>query len=341
MRNIHYSKKTRSFFEGWYLKHDNGKNSIAFIPSVHFDKNCIAKAFIQIITESGSYTADFEFKDFFAAKKKFEIKIGNNKFSESGISVDINLPRFTCRGKIYYGRFTPLKYNIMGPFSIVPKMECNHGILSLTHRLSGSLNINGKEIDFNNGYGYIERDWGKSFPKTYTWLHFKEDGSENTISVSIADIPFLKMNFRGLIAVVYENGKEYRLATYNGGKVIYKRKFIGIYGLRLPFCVSRVREVHSVHVKTATVARLCRDFPFAKYALKNISDDEIIIKKRKYVLKIFPDCSEGQPLKAPVLGDMARTIKENIACLVKVEFYKGKKCIFKRISNRTSFERVY
>ena len=180
----------------------------------------------------------------------------------------------------------------MGPFCLVPKMECNHGILSLVHKLSGSLNINGEEINFDDGYGYIEKDWGRSFPKTYTWLHFKEDGGENTVVVSTADIPFLIRTFKGLIAVVYENGKEYRLATYNGGRII------------------------------------------------KCNNNEIVIKKRKYLLKIFVSDCVGQPLKAPVLGDMARIIKEKLTCAMKVEFYKGKKCIFKRESNRASFENV-
>jgi len=38
--------------------------------------------------------------------------------------------------------------------------------------------------------------------------------------VSIANIPFLGFSFIGYIALVYYEGKEYRLATYNGVKVI-------------------------------------------------------------------------------------------------------------------------
>ena len=45
----------------------------------------------------------------------------------------------------------------MGPFSIFPFMECNHGIISLHHKVSGRLSINYKELIIKDGIGYIEK----------------------------------------------------------------------------------------------------------------------------------------------------------------------------------------
>ena len=53
----------------------------------------------------------------------------------------------------------------MGPFSYLPLMECYHGILSMDHNISGSIDYNDQTIDFNEGRGYIEKDYGKSFSK--------------------------------------------------------------------------------------------------------------------------------------------------------------------------------
>lgn len=53
----------------------------------------------------------------------------------------------------------------MGPFSYIPFMECNHSILSMKSSANGLININDKEIKFNNGIGYIEKDWGYSIVK--------------------------------------------------------------------------------------------------------------------------------------------------------------------------------
>ena len=65
----------------------------------------------------------------------------------------------------------------MGPFSFVPFMECYHGIISMDHSIIGELSIKGKKVDFTSGRGYIEKDWGHSFPIGYVWMqsnHFSE-----------------------------------------------------------------------------------------------------------------------------------------------------------------------
>lgn len=72
-------------------------------------------------------------------------------------------------------------------------------------------------------WGYIEKDWGTSFPKQYIWLqcnHFEEDIN---LFCSIAHIPFLGTSFLGFIAVFSYEGKQYRFATYNGAKYTFER----------------------------------------------------------------------------------------------------------------------
>ena len=56
-------------------------------------------------------------------------------------------------------------------------MECNHAILSMQNRIDGLVNVNHNKISFNNSIGYIEKDWGCSFPKSYIWCqgnHFQQ-----------------------------------------------------------------------------------------------------------------------------------------------------------------------
>jgi hypothetical protein len=106
--------------------------------------------------------------------------------------------------------------SIMGWFAYLPFMECNHDVVSMNHRLSGSLELNGIALDFNGGKGYIEKDYGRSFPDTYVWMqsnHFKRD--ETSFMFSYATIPYLGFRFRGFIANLVIHGKEYRFATYN------------------------------------------------------------------------------------------------------------------------------
>lgn len=109
----------------------------------------------------------------------------------------------------------------MGPFSLIPNMECNHGIISLQHTTHGIIKVNDNLMNFCGGTGYIEKDWGSSFPRSYTWIQCNDFRDNTSIVVSVAHIPFYKFCFRGLIAIVYYKGKEYRFATYNGGKILY------------------------------------------------------------------------------------------------------------------------
>ena len=109
---------------------------------------------------------------------------------------------------------------IMGLFAWVPKMECYHGVLSFDHSLQGKIILNGKEMDFSGGRGYIEKDWGKSFPAAWVWLqsnHFKN--TRACITASVAIIPWLGNSFKGFIVGFWLDGKLYRFTTYRNSKI--------------------------------------------------------------------------------------------------------------------------
>jgi hypothetical protein len=104
----------------------------------------------------------------------------------------------------------------MGWYSFVPFMECNHGIVSVIHDLTGKLSLNGNEIDFNNGKGYIEKDWGTSFPEAWIWIQSNNFGEHDTsFSFSIAKIPWLGSFFIGFITYLYFGKNFYLFSTYN------------------------------------------------------------------------------------------------------------------------------
>jgi hypothetical protein len=112
----------------------------------------------------------------------------------------------------------------MGWYGWLPAlMECNHGVLSLDHTIRGSLEIYGQTIDFTGGRGYIEKDWGQSFPTGYVWMqcnHFDAPGI--SLTASIATIPGVgpvRRPFVGYIVGFLYDGLLYRFTTYNGAKV--------------------------------------------------------------------------------------------------------------------------
>ena len=104
----------------------------------------------------------------------------------------------------------------MGPYSFVPFMECYHGILSLDHTIQGQLTVRQETIDFSNGRGYLEKDWGQSFPSAYIWIqtnHFTQPGI--SFKASVAKIPWLGTSFVGFIAGVWLLDRLIEFTTYN------------------------------------------------------------------------------------------------------------------------------
>jgi hypothetical protein len=94
-------------------------------------------------------------------------------------------------------------------------------VVSLYHKTSDSNSSVLGDIDWTNGTGYIEKDWGSSFPKCWIWIHTNNFDSDKPASLmaSIAHIPWLGSYFIGFIVVLWIDGKEYRFATYNGSKM--------------------------------------------------------------------------------------------------------------------------
>ncbi len=206
------------FFYGWYFKCQSDTQTLALIPAIHrMGKKQTCS--IQVITEDGAWTITFPAKAF--SKTGVSIDIGDNHFGANGIRLNIKRPDITVRGELTLGRLFPLKYSIMGPFSLVPFMECKHEVRSMLHKITGEIQINGQLYSFQNAQGYWEGDSGFSFPRNYAWTQcFFEGGS---LMLSVADIPIGKFHFTGVIGIILWQGKEYRFATYLGAKPMHVR----------------------------------------------------------------------------------------------------------------------
>lgn len=213
-RNFYGSKKKRAYFEGWYLKQQNDTDTISFIPAFHINKNGMKSASLQIVTNDASYHLDFPIEEFGVDVETCSIQIGNSTFGETGCTVDIHHDDVQINGSLQYSAFKKPKYDIMGPFCYVPFMQCIHRVYSLQHFVSGELTLNGKAYVFTKHLGYMEADRGTSFPSEYLWTQCS--WGEHSLMVSIANIPFCGLHFRGCIGFIYLDGVEYRFATYLG-----------------------------------------------------------------------------------------------------------------------------
>lgn len=282
-----------NFFEGWYLKCQSDTQTLAVIPAIH-RKGKKYYCSIQVITEEDAWTVLLPigmFQRCHCKGKGEVVMIGDNIFHRQGMCLSLHSSDLEIEGKIKFSRLTPLKYDIMGPFALVPFMECRHKVFSMYHRVNGTAVINGKCYLFHNAAGYWEGDRGYSFPKEYLWTqcHLKE----GSIMLSIAEIPLGKINFTGIIGVVHWRGKEYRFATYLGAKLV-------------------------------KLANGCVQVRQGKMEL----EARLLEKKQK-------------ALKAPMQGDMVRTIQESAACCAYYRFGREGNTFFEFETDRASFEYEY
>jgi hypothetical protein len=219
----------KNYFEGWYNKIVNFSQDhiYSFIPTISLD----AKSSHSAIQIFDGYNAKYyyikyplsSFRNF--SNEHYHIKLGNSIFSEKGMVLEIDYEDLYISGIIDYSNLIKwprrfLQPGVMGWLSYIPFLETYHGIVSMNHKLKGFLKVNGQKTIFNGGKGYIEKDWGKSFPSAWIWMHSNHFSNENTSFVfSIAKIPLFSFKVTGFFSVLWFNGRIYTFTTYNGSRI--------------------------------------------------------------------------------------------------------------------------
>lgn len=299
--------RRRSYFEGWYFKciSADRKHALAFIPGIAIDPDGSRHSFVQVIdaAQGKTWYYNFPITEFSAGRNDFAVTIGPNHFAGDGLQVDL-ANGSSIRGKLTFADLRPYpvsRYHpsIMGPFYFIPFMECYHAIIHLAHNISGKIVLDGETLDFTGGTGYIEKDYGRSFPSTYVWLqagHF--DNTDASFVFSRARIPFMGSEFPGFFAY-FTDFKDIavRFATYNRSRI----------------------EDWQVDKESGTVSGK--------------------LTSRNGALVFAARMSGGGVLRAPAQGQMDREIIESIAAEVEVLLYDQKgQLIFDGKSSRAGME---
>ncbi len=282
----------RGSFKGWYFKFQTKEGrALAVIPAFHRDSGGRGTASLQIITQDRSWWLDYPGEAFHTTKGRFLVRLGESRFHDQGVSLQIQREGITLTGQLRFGPLTALDTPIMGPFRFLGGMECSHEVVSMSHALTGTLTLNGAVYDFTGGVGYIEGDRGRSFPSRYLWAQCTWQGTEpGSLMLAIAAIPLAGLRFTGCLCALCHQGEEYRLATYRG-----------------------------VH-------------------LLSWSERGAVLRqgRRRLVLELLEQ--QAQPLKAPVEGDMGRTIHESLCAHVRFRFWEGERLLLDHTDTCAGFE---
>ena len=218
------------FFEGWYFKLVDaaGVERLALIPGVSIPGDAgDAHAFLQVL-DGARHTAAYlryPLDAFSGDRDRVDLRLGASRFTAEGITLAVARPELRLEGEVRFRDPVPWPVRpwapgIMGWYAWVPAMECYHGVPSLDHRLEGRLTLDGRALGLDGGRGYLEKDWGRTFPAAWVWLQTNRfEGAEGvSLTASIARIPWLGASFPGFIVGLLVDGRLHRFATYTGAR---------------------------------------------------------------------------------------------------------------------------
>jgi len=308
--------QTRRYFEGWYFKvvDYSEKKAFAFIPGIAMDEAGNRQGFIQVL-DGKKFTAlyrRFDPSDFVPATDNFNLRILDNFFSEKKIV--LNLPEIT--GELHFSdnvRWPKKWYSpgIMGPYSFAPFMECYHGVVSMDHSIKGKLAVDGKILNFDGGRGYIEKDWGRSFPEAYVWMqtnHFSRPGI--SMFASVAKIPWIRSSFTGFIAALWLNDRLIKFTTYNSTKL--RKCFVDASKIELVMenSIHRI-EIHANRKHATALASPVQGFMDGRIEESMTSEAAVSLTEVKSGKIIFQDTGRNAGL------DVAGKIEEIMTGIIK------------------------
>ncbi|MFW5711182.1 MAG: tocopherol cyclase family protein [Spirochaetia bacterium] len=289
------------YFEGWYFKQVSAdlQHVYAFIPGIALgEAESERYAFIQVIDGISGRThfVRYPLEKFDAAEKSLEVRVGGSTFTDSYIALNIDTEALRVQGRVDFAHLSPypkrlLSPGIMGWYSFVPRMECKHGLVSMTHRLEGRLQIDGTPVDFTGGKGYIEKDWGSSFPESWIWMQSNHFSDPNTsFMLSVAKIPWMGGYFMGFLSFLKIGAATRFFATYNGSKIV---KITNL---------SRRDSAGKTELEGVEL-RIDRESPSGREELR-----------------IRAESTQGGALKSPVRGRMDSFIKESVDAELRLDY---------------------
>lgn len=203
------------YFEGWYYCLRKDGDAIAILPGICLGTD--SHAFIQALDAAAgvSLYERYPLSAFRYAHGRFQVRVGNSVFSEE--SVHLDTPRL--RGHILLHPRTAFSApgphtGEMGPAAFLPGLQCRHGVVNTSCGLHGHVCVDNRETTLDGGTGYVEKDWGRAFPRAYLWTqaHF----GPVSFMLSLAGVPVPGGTLTGAIAFLYGPGLRLRFATYSG-----------------------------------------------------------------------------------------------------------------------------
>lgn len=217
-------KRKRNYFEGWYVRildQAQGLNVALIFAKTHFHKD--PHAFLQIFDAVAGTNRYLRFP---LASFSFEdgcVRIGEQTLSPEHIHVseaDVSVT-LTISNPVELG-----KKSAMGPLLALP-LECYQEVIYMAARVAGSVRLGTKTITIENGQSYMEKTYGRRFPKRWFWLQANRFDEQVAISLAGGKVPTLLFKKFGYFFILHLPQKTLVLATYNFARLKFSEQADG------------------------------------------------------------------------------------------------------------------
>lgn len=213
-----------NYFEGWFQKIyvPEQNTSIIIIYGIATGNELTKTGFIQLFIPGHEVIyLNYPQHEVALLKSKHEVKLGPNYFSNNRIHIEnkhiqLDLELIPQVNKT-------LKRNSMGNFYLVPGLPCYHSVLQVNSFVKGHISINNESIHLTRSSGYLEKNWGTSFPEKYFWMHAQDPlNSNNQVLYSQAEIKWGNKTFIKHLGFIHLNGKSVDLRKMHQKHINHK-----------------------------------------------------------------------------------------------------------------------
>lgn len=198
-------KRKKPYTETWYFRELAKDFTCEFIVRMHYDGEGRETGCLDVKLYDETWHFDFMHPVNMNLKGSIFLVLDKNVFTEACIHMDIDVPDLRIKGDIYFD-------HEIGGCRVSPKRK----IWAMEQPLSGELWINGKEISFDGGKGYLEAQRSQSAEVTYR--HFYSQCNwfgDKAFRIVCGGYG------RHCFAVIDQDGYPIRLNGWKGAKVEY------------------------------------------------------------------------------------------------------------------------
>lgn len=186
-----------NYFEGWFQKVYSSELQASFVIIYGYAtaNSLDTFGFIQLLLPGKLPRLLYFPKNEITCDKDRHIMVmGKNKLSKDAIEIDTK--DISIKLNFKNNQLIQTFKNSMGYSYFVPSLPCYHSVLNASHFVSGEICYDDGQYSLVNEMGYLEKNWGTSFPENYFWLHaIDPKNPQISLLFSRAEIKWLGKKF--------------------------------------------------------------------------------------------------------------------------------------------------